>query len=966
MKFSAICLLILGCVGQGFAQQENEDEKADPESEQTVERMSVTGSLIEREDYVASSPIVTLDAQTFDDFGATSPDQLLDLLPQNVASFGARSNNPANAGIATINLRGLGPNRTLVLIDGMRAMRSDGANLVDLSIIPTELLRSVEIISGGGSATYGSDAVAGVVNFLLDHRYEGFSISGQYGITEEDDGEEADFEVVYGKRFSGGKHGFVAFASYADRNEVSAQDRSRTSWPIDRFRDSSGAIVNRFIPGRLEEGAALLFGNPPSQEAVDEVFGGFGIAPGLDICAGNVCSVGVNQDGSLFSLSPLENFRDPLPDVITDPFGGNFDDPGLLQLPLERWTVGLLADTEVNDRVELYSRFTFTQRETKRLIGSVSLGGGSSIPVDPNNAFIPIPADLRTLLDSRPNPEGPFFIERVFSELGGRGAIFEDDHFQILGGLRARISDSWSLSAHASYGELNRDERQPGSLNIQAITQLLTGQADCGGFALLGRNSITPTCADFIEFVPRTETNFDQTVVEAVASGPVLSMPAGDLLLAIGAGYRENSRDFDGDEFTLAGNTVGFRAEDFDDGSIDVKEFFGEIAIPLLSDMPGAELLEGSVGYRYSDWSTAGGVQSFKGELNYKPISDVRLRASFQRAIRAPNLNEVFLGTSDTNENLPEDPCSVNSTFRQGSVTGVDPGAVRGLCIEQGIPASVIDNFVGVTSVSGTTQGNKNLSEETGDTYSAGVVWTPSEALSISIDYYQIDVDDFINFSSVNPLLQRCFNAFGANPSLSNDSNFCQVFGRDPLTGAIVDIQRTFSNVSFVRREGIDLQLDHVSSLPRGAGEVSVNALVSYLGEASERAFVGEQLVDFAGSVGRRIGQTLPEWRMLNTFSWALSGDLRFNVRWRFIDGMKNRLAVENPQNTSAVGVDSVNYFDLTGSWRINKNTRVSLGLLNAADKQPPIFTSPVDFNTDPNTYDVLGRRFFARLTYGF
>ncbi len=939
--------------------------QADEDPAPVVEEILVTGSLIQREDYVASSPIVTIDPASFEAFGVTTPDQLLDTLPQNIASFGARSNNPANAGVATVNLRGLGPNRTLVLIDGTRAMPSDGANIVDMSLIPSELIRSVEVITGGASATYGSDALAGVVNFSLDRKYEGFNIGVQYGATMESDGQEAGLELVYGRRSSDDRKGFVAFASYVDREEVSALDRDATRWPTNRFRDSSGAIVDEFINGFLEEGRAQLFANPPSQAAVDAVFGSYGVAPGLDICAGVNCSVGVNQDGTLFSLSPLENFRDTPPAIITDPFGGNFDDPGLLQLPLQRWSVGFLGDIELNDRVELYGRFMYSQREVERLIGPASLGGGSSIPVDPNNPFIPIPADLQTLLASRPNPDVPFFIERVFTELGGRGAIFEDDHYQLLGGLRADLTESWVLNAHASYGELDREERQPGTLNLQTFTELATGQADCGGFALLGRNSITPECARFIEYVPQTEIKFDQTVLEAVASGPVFELPAGELLLAVGASYRENGQKFKGDPFVLAGNTRGFRATDFEDGSIDVSELFAEVVIPIFADAPGAELLEASLGYRYSDWSTAGDVESYKAELNYMPVDNLRIRASFQRAIRAPNLIELFLGISDTNENLPEDPCSVDSTFRQGDVAGVDPADVRALCLEQGVPQAAIDTFAGLTSVSGKTQGNEDLSEESADTFTAGIVWTPLEALSVSVDYYEIEADDFINFSSVNPLLQRCYNAFDANPSFATGSNFCQVFDRDRSTGNIIDIERTFSNLAFVRREGVDLQLDYAVDLPDGAGQLGINLLLSNLMEANERSFLGEPLVDYAGSIGRRIGETLPEWKTVSTVSWARD-DLSLNLRWRHIDEMKNRLVVDNPQNTSAVGVDSVNYFDLTGSWDVNESMRVTVGLLNVTDEEPPIYTSPLDYNTDPNTYDVLGRRYFARLSYGF
>jgi len=954
---ACIAALTLGAV-------QADGQEASPD---VIEEVMVTGSLIQRDDYVAASPVVTLGEEVFENFGVTTPDQLLDTLPQSLGSYSARSNNPANAGIASVNLRGLGPNRTLVLIDGTRAMPSDGTNLIDVSLIPSALIRQVEVISGGASATYGSDALAGVVNFSLNHSFEGLNVAGQFGTTAEEDGEETALEIVWGMRSADDRSGLVLFGSYVDRESVSAQSRDNTAWPINRTRSENGEIVDRYINGFLEEGRAQLFANPPSQDAVDQVFGSYGVAPGLNLCSGANCSVGVNQDGTLFSLSPLENFRDQQPSVLTNPYGGNFDDPGLLQIPLERWSIGALGDFAINERVELYGRFIYSYREVERLIGPASVGGGISVPVFPSpfNA-VPIPDDLGTLLASRPNPGEPFFVERVFSELGGRGAVFEDDHYQVLGGVRMRLGESWNLNIHASYGELDRTETQPGTLNIPALTQLLTGQATCGeGFALLGRNSISPACAEFITYVPEYQSTFDQTVVEGVVSGPVFELPAGSLLFALGASYRENGLNYEGDAFATAGNTRGFRAQDFNDGAVDVSEIFAEAVIPILADAPGAELLEATLGYRISDWSTAGNVDSYKAELNYLPVESVRLRASFQRANRAPNLTEVLFTAGDANENIPVDPCSANSPYRTGDVAGVDPAQVTDLCLAQGVPAAAIDGFEGATSVSGVFEGNPNLSEESADTFTAGIVWTPLDNLSMSLDYYEIQVEDFINFAAFNPLLERCYNAFGGNPGYEPGSNFCQSFSRDPQTGSIVDIQRTYQNVALVERMGWDFQLDYSLLLPEGLGDIGVSFLLSNLAEANEQAFVGEDITDYAGSIGRRIFQTLPEYQSNVTLNWRRE-NLGVNLRWRYIDGMENRRGVDNPQDTSSVGTPSMDYFDLTGVWDINDQLTATVGVLNLTDEEPPIYTSPLDYNTDPNTFDVLGQRFFARINYRF
>lgn len=934
-----------------------------------VEEIVVTGSRIARRDFVSASPIVTVPQELFLRQSTTSPDQFIQTLPQVKSSLGASSNNPANRGIASINLHGLGSNRTLVLVDGRRTIGADGNSTVDISQFPPALIQSVEIITGGASAVYGSDAVAGVANFKLNDRIEGLQASTLAGITEEGDGRQLYADAVYGWQWTGGRA--VVYGSAMDRDKVLATDRPATGFSRSVVFDASGnySIVPQ-VSARLPDGAFVpALANLPSQAAVDAVFARYGIAPGS---VARNSPLGVNPDNSLFQQAPLRNYRGPF--AARNPYYPNFAEGPFLQLPTERLTLGALGRLEVGG-VELYGRATYVNSNVGRAISPNSI----SVAIPLSNPFIP--ADLRSILASRPNPNATFTVERQLAELGPRRADFETDQVEVVLGAEGELAAGWRFDVHASVGRVERDEVQPGTFLASRLTQALSapdgGQSLCsGGFDLFGAGGLSQSCVDFISYTPQTDTRLQQFVGEGSLTGDLFTLPAGDVGVAFGASFRRDTYELEADPEGARGNAVGFRADQAIDAAESITEVFGEIAVPLLKDLPLIRSLEVIGGYRYSDYKTFGGVDAYKAELIYAPFDELRFRGSYQRAVRAPNFNEAFLERSTQNTSLTQDPCNFSSTYRRGQVAGVDPARVRQLCIAQGIPASAVDSYVGPTAVTGFITGNRNLEPETADTYTVGLVLAPSldtqalADLTFTIDYFDIDLKDAIIFSSPDPFVQRCYNFRGGNPGYDPGNPFCQVFTRN-AAGNVTNTLTSYANIGGVKVAGVDMQVDW--SLPLSAlglagddKRLDLNFLASRQTKAEEQTFATDPFDDFLGTIGNGVSQAFPKWR--TTLSAQLTwGDFSLATRWRYLSAMETRAKRLSPALNS-LGTPSMHYLDVTAGATLFDRYTLRLGVENLANHQPPIFSTPIDgvLNTDPNTFDTLGRRYFARLSVSF
>ena len=948
---------------------------AEPADSVEVDEVVITGSRIARRDYSANSPIVTVQSDALQSTGAPTVETYLNQLPQFAGSTGSTSNTSTSFGQANLELRGLGRARTLVLLDGRRVVPANADGSVDVNILPRALVDNIEVITGGASAVYGSDAVAGVVNFKLKQNYEGMMVDAQYGVTDRGDGESLDVSAVLGGRFDEDRGSAVLALSYSERQPVGAADRD--------FPAGSG--YSSTVPQGVN---AAIGTNLPTQAAVDGVFARYGVAAGTVNRASNLS---FNQDGTLFSATRgVTNFRGDDPySVISGP---NFFFDSIpstqLVLPMNRYSAFGKVNYELTSGVEAFGQLLFTHYDATVVQAAAPAAGnpdatGTGFWAPATNPFIP--DDLAAILASRPNAGADILLNKRMSASGERVHTSTYDTFQMTMGLKGpleAIDGGWDVSG--SYGRNGYQVVQAGAVSHSAVTDLLYapdgGASICaGGYNPFGMTSLSPECATYVNRTAKNDTTTTQQVVEANLQGRVMSLPAGEIRFATGASYREDNYEYLPDSLVADGDLVGILTANALDGSTDVRELYGELLIPVLRDMPFVEELNFSVGYRYSDYSSVGGVQSYKAEFDWRAASAVRLRGGYQRAVRAPSIGELYLPTSKefvttgaaSATGVSGDPCDVNGSFRKGP----DGAKVAELCLVQGVPEAVIASYTyGNTQTPSLNAGNPDLTEETADTFSLGMIWTPQfespwlSRLSASLDYYSIDIKDAVGVISTNTSLRNCFNLDGGNPTFSNANSYCSLISRDPGTGEILTVLQQRANLGRIRTSGWDFVVDWRVSLDEiGApfgGLAGINLMGTHLDRYEVKELPTSAFIDYRGSIGSALGTAYPEWKLVTTFSYEL-GPVRTAFKWRYIDAMKDRSLVGGGSAT-ALSPKSVSYIDFDARWIVNETIELRAGATNLTDKDPPLYTSAVSMNTDPSTYDVLGRRFYVGLRARF
>lgn len=953
-----------------------------------VSDIVVTGSRIARQDYKSSSPIVTVSAEDFQATGAVTIDSLMNDMPQFTPSVSSTSNNPSNGGQANLDLRSLGSKRTLVLMNGRRLVPSNSDGSVDVNLIPTALIKSVETISGGASAAYGSDAVAGVANFIINDSFEGVQIDAQYGQTDRNDGETESYSLTIGGNFADDKGNAVISINRSTRAMIYNGDRE--------FAAISGGS------GTTPLGSTTFDANNlPSDALFKQYFNSQD--------AKNTGAIGYNVDGTLFAHQGALGFKSP-GGIEYDGFyapGSNyvFNTGALnyLQLPLERWNVYSSARYKVNDNVEFYGNALFNQYVADQELAATPASSNTGFRVPSTNPFIG--ADLRALLDSRANPNSSFQLSKRFTDLGGRHASYDYNVYQVTGGIRGQVpQSSWTYDVYASFGRVSANETQTGNVSRSSVQTLLDdpwGGAGngvdeatmlCeGGFNPFGLAPISASCLNYIGRTSRTATTVEQNVVEGTLQGKAFDLPAGEVRVAMGVQYRENSYRFDTDPSLgkenpkvphlgadglpdggmIGGDEIaGFNPSPSVNGSVNSIDLFGEALVPLLSNLPFIQQLDMTLGYRYSDYSSIGGTQAYRADLDWTIIDGLRLRGGYNRAVRAPSVGELYspLGTNymaigQANASAPGgDPCDSNGFYMKGP----NYAQVKQLCIAQGIVNP--DNFVYVDNqVAGKEGGNPRLSEETADTWSFGVVYQPRfesallSNMSFAVDYYSIEIEDVISSISAADMLKGCFNGAGENPTYDPNNSYCQMFERNPLNGAIFNATSNLENLGVLKTAGIDAQFDwRFDLVDLGApdwGTLNFNAVVSWLAEREDSVVAGGAFTDRKGTISDDFGNTFPEWKSLASVDWA-KGPFSATARWRRVGEMTIYGSDEK--------LDATHYFDLMGSWAINDTVSLRAGVNNVGDQQPRVWDPGVQANTDPSTYDVLGRRYFVGLTARF
>ena len=945
-----------------------------------VEEIVITGSRIARQDYQAPSPIVTVGQEDFQATGSVTIDTLINDLPQFVPSINQTSNNPSNGGQANINLRGLGTTRTLTLLNGRRVVGSNSTGVVDINIFPTALIENVEVITGGASAAYGSDALAGVANFILRDDFSGVQFDAQYGITEENDGETQSYALTVGGNFADDRGNAVVSFGRSTREEIfnSAREFSAVSGP-----SGASPLGNTVFDSN----------NLPNLAFVRSYFGSTTLL--------NTGSFGFNNDGSLFAYTGTLNFKSP-GGITYDGFRDRSADYlfntgalNYLQLPLDRWNAYGAATFDLAPEAEVYTEFLFTEYEAAQELAATPAAGavpatGFRVPV--TNPFIS--SDLRAFLNARPNPNSSFRLDKRFTDVGGRRSTETYTVYQGTAGIRGDLVGvrDWSYDFYVQYGRVERITFQTGNVSRSAVQQLLDapdgGASLCaGGFDPFGESNLSAQCAAFIARSAQNVTTSEQTVAEYSIQGSMFTLPAGDARFAAGVQYRQDDYVFRPDASLArrnpivtrpdAGQTGGSEIAGFNpsqplSGDVNVLDFFGEVLIPVLADLPLIRQLDIGLGYRTSEYSSIGNTESYKVDVDWEIFDGLTLRGGIQNAVRAPSIGELFapINTSFPSIGAPSatgiqgDPCDVRSSYRTGS----NASQVRALCLAQGISAAAIDTYTfSNNQVPGITGGNPNLEEEESESFTVGLVWQSRfgnpwlSGLSASVDYYDIEITNVVGTIGAASQLQGCFNAQGQNPTFDPNNVYCQLFSRDPLSGNVNNAIETNANLATLLTSGVDLQVDWRADMADiglpAWGALDLNVVVGYLDNYESQVAAGNPFINRTGTIDSVFGNTFPEWKSLTRLNWR-NGDFSAGVRWRRI-GEMTQFGTTNV-------IPTTDYFDLLGSWAVNDTVSLRFTVNNLADEQPPTYSPGVQANTDPSTYDTLGRRYSIGLTARF
>ena len=932
----------------------------------------VTGSRIQRTDTVAPSPITNVTAEQLAVVNTINTEDFINTLPQVVPAFDSTSNNPGN-GTATVSLRGLGTARTLVLVDGQRFVGSGPAQIVDLNNIPAALVESVDIVTGGASAVYGSDAVAGVVNFIMKDDFEGVEVNASHETSLGDlDGDITNVSITMGGNFDNGRGNAVLSMGYTNREAVFQGDRdfsSLTFWDPGTGNADLGFILggSTNIPGtRFRGGGSTNFGLTQGDiQAFDPN------------CVNNGCfGLWIDESANLRGLrfGPFGGGTD----LNTDFY--NYAPANYLQLPQERYNFSAFATYEVNEHLELYGRGVYANNVVDSQLAPTPTG---SLTMDINLDNPLIPADLQAIIANDPtsnNGDGTATIRlnRRMEELGTRNSLRDTNAFQLVFGARGDINENWSYDAFVNYSRSSISQIQSGNISVAAFQDALLCD---GGPTAIASGCTAPALnifagpgqvsAEAAEYIGRTGAQIDevqmfQTVATVSGELPAFQLPSAEYApaLVLGVEYREAEARSIPDS-VLGPDVRGFNQSLPISGVVDVYEFFAEAEIPLVTGKEMIESLALNAAFRASEYNTVGNTETFAVGLSWQVNDQVRFRGNFNRAVRAPNVGNLFAPFTNGFPGA-QDPCA-GGGFGSYSAATIDAN-----CIAAGVPAALVGT-AGVQSngqIEALFGGNPNLSEEVADTYTIGAVIEPAaiEGLTIQLDYYNISIEDAITTVPLQTLLNECY--------ISNIQTACDVVAapgvRNPTSGEIASPffpNLSPINIGELESEGVDLRVDYsfgadVLGLP---GDIAVTYYGGYTMVADTQNTPTSPLIECAGVYGLDCGEPTPEYKHSMQTSWY-SGPFTTSVRWRHIGAVDAAAPTAGIVSDLSDDIEAKNYFDVTFSYDVNETFTTTIGVQNVTDVEVPILgtTASEQANTWPATYDTLGRRLFVSGTMRF
>ncbi len=958
---------------------------------ESLEEVIVTGTRLATPNEVSISPITSVSAVEFQQTGLTRVEDVLNKLPMFFASTNSTVNNGAD-GTAALNLRGLGNQRTLVLVDGMRLGpgSADGRNWSDVNQIPAALIERIDVLTGGASAVYGADAVAGVVNFIITTHFEGVRVDAGYHVNHHNNDNQdgvasllsaaggvlppssvntasgKNASVIMGTNFANNRGNVTGYVTY-DNQAAALQSEF----------DYSACTLNTTQTGKLT-------------------------------CAGSDTSRGGRFYAFGNSGTLVDHTVDPKTGVFR-PFAEpgdeyNFGPVNYYQTPNERWTGGAFVKYEFSPQADVYTSVMYMRNSmTAQIAPSGSFGYTQFIPcADPlltaqEVATLCTPTNIAAnggnyeVYNGENYPGLNMSIFRRNVEGGNRIATYINEAARAVLGVKGGFADGWTYNIYAQRGTVHIDDNNESDLGIPQIAEALnvlpgpsgpvcggqTGTAftpnkKCVPWNIWVPNGVAPASLAFMSIPSFTTGSVTEQVVSGSATGDLgkygAKLPAAEqgLQFNLGVEWRKEQSSFvpnyEQQQGYAAGSNgpIGAVA-----GEFTAKEMFTEMRLPLAAHRVFADDLFVDGGYRYSRYSNGFDTNTYKLGLQWAPVGSIRLRGSFQRAVRAPNISELF-SLQSVGDDGSIDPCAGTPTASLAAceLTGVKPAQYGHI-----LPSSF-------GSYNGLQGGNPDLQPEVADTYTVGLVLQPREAenLTLSIDYFNIKIEGVIAATGADTVMRDCLASVG-NPAQAG--RFCPLIHRDAQgslwltpSGYVWDL---LVNEGELATRGIDVNGSYRVPLPR-AESLSFAFVGTHLQSLQTTPVAGSGSYDCAGYFGTLCGAVTPKWRHVMNATWSTPWHgVAVGLRWRYIGPSES--ALTNPSlflsgipyaYLPLAHIPAYNYFDLNGTINLNKNFTLRLGVNNIADKAPPLVIGNdcsgelCNGNTFPGVYDAMGRYLFV------
>lgn len=959
----------------------------------------VTGSRIASPIAESNAPLQIVDAARIQQSGVTN---VQDLLLKNPA-FGTPSLSRTNSafltsgtGVASIDLRDLGTARTLVLVNGRRVVASvSGTSTVDLNVIPTQFLERVDVLTGGASSLYGSDAIAGVVNFVYKKDFQGLEGDAQYGITEHGDSPRYQANMTMGSNFDDGRGNIMVYLGYS--NEKGLLSRQRKNTQIDNVDTSAyvtgdpadyGIPYQPYYSSFSEQGRFLAGGQTFTYSPT-------GALQSCFTTNGPTCT---QADGT----------------TGTGPNGFNRQYYRTLAVPVQRYTVAATGHYDVNDNVSFFFEGTYNKTQSSRIIEPFALSSDTSTGVYPSTGRMPLenyildangvsskvinPLVPTQILDAATDTDGDGLRDMGFarrlSEFGNRTGKTTRDFLRFVVGFEGTVLDKFNWDLSYNYGQVTENQVSNGQVNINNFRNALAAMTDvndvngnglttdvvcvdaearangCVPVNIFGKGAISQDAISYIAAQQSLQTNIKQQVVQGNISGSLFDLPAGPLGIALGFEYRKESSSEDNDALTNQGLNGSNKLPDTY-GSFDVIEGYAEVKAPILKDKPFFKLLEIGGAFRTADYSTIGTIYSYNLQGTWQPISDLRIRGTWARAVRAPNIGELYSGLSQTFPSGIQDPCEgIGATG--GGALGDNCRAAPGVAANIAANGTFTLTQSDLQGLSGFDGGNANLKEEKSDSWTVGAVINPRSFdalrnLTITADYYNIKIDNVIATYGRTTILNQCYNT--GNPT------FCDLITRRPTdtstnsAGSIEFVNDFAVNGATLKTQGLDVTASWFTPVHFFNTEGAVNLSVSYnhLFQYDYTALKGTPADPQDGEIGTagdRFTTTLGY--SSDRFKWSFTGTF---IGKSYEDDQSYCASLDLAPK--CVSVPAIFYLDTQASFVPAEKFEFYVGVDNLLNtKAPNILSGSVynitGSNTAADVYDIFGRRYYAGVRFHF